>query len=172
MIDGKTYFLEILDTAGQEEYKALRPQYIRASDGFLLVCDLTNASTFEVLKTFVQEIKMNKEVQKFPCVLIGNKLDLADDTHRKVTLKELKEFAEKELNRCPVFETSAKTGLLCKEVFEQCIRECVKYALDKIPPFSVDSKKKDSHKPSQGLFSSLSNSSETEHDLDVLKKVK
>jgi hypothetical protein len=55
--------LNILDTAGlfffflkfkkgQEEYKALRDEYMRAGDGFLMVFDLTNAKTFNELEQF------------------------------------------------------------------------------------------------------------------------
>ena len=44
--------LNILDTAGQEEYKALRDEYMRAGDGFLMVFDLTNEKTFKELTQF------------------------------------------------------------------------------------------------------------------------
>jgi len=33
-VEDKTCFLEILDTAGQEEYKALRDQYMTSASGF------------------------------------------------------------------------------------------------------------------------------------------
>jgi GTPase KRas len=44
--------LNILDTAGQEEYKALRGEYMRAAQGFLLVFDLSNEKSFFELEQF------------------------------------------------------------------------------------------------------------------------
>jgi GTPase KRas protein len=44
--------LNILDTAGQEEYKALRDEYMRAADAFLMVFDVTNQKTFSELEQF------------------------------------------------------------------------------------------------------------------------
>lgn len=37
-VDQDAVMLDILDTAGQEEYSVLREQYMRMGDGFLLVC--------------------------------------------------------------------------------------------------------------------------------------
>ena len=34
--DGQTCLLDILDTAGQEEYSAMRDQYVRCGDGFFI----------------------------------------------------------------------------------------------------------------------------------------
>jgi GTPase KRas protein len=38
--------LDILDTAGQEEYSSVREQYIRTGDGFLIVYSITDRSSF------------------------------------------------------------------------------------------------------------------------------
>ena len=38
--------LDILDTAGQEEYSAVREQYIRTGDGFLIVYSVTDRRSF------------------------------------------------------------------------------------------------------------------------------
>lgn len=48
MIDGETCLLDILDTAGQEEYSAMRDQYMRTGEGFLLVFAVNSAKSFEV----------------------------------------------------------------------------------------------------------------------------
>lgn len=37
-VDQDAVMLDILDTAGQEEYSVLRELYMRMGDGFLLVC--------------------------------------------------------------------------------------------------------------------------------------
>src|SRR3990167_5324440 len=53
VIDDECTLLDILDTAGQEEYSAMRDQYIRSAEGFLLVFSLTSRSSNEIEK-FVQ----------------------------------------------------------------------------------------------------------------------
>lgn len=45
--DGETCLLDILDTAGQEEYSAMRDQYMRTGEGFLLVFAVNSAKSFE-----------------------------------------------------------------------------------------------------------------------------
>ena len=39
--------LDILDTAGQEEYSAMRDQYMRTGEGFLCVFAINNTKSFE-----------------------------------------------------------------------------------------------------------------------------
>uniref|UniRef100_A0A673C0D7 HRas proto-oncogene, GTPase n=1 Tax=Sphaeramia orbicularis TaxID=375764 RepID=A0A673C0D7_9TELE len=45
--DGETCLLDILDTAGQEEYSAMRDQYMRTGEGFLCVFAINNIKSFE-----------------------------------------------------------------------------------------------------------------------------
>ncbi|KAI9601484.1 hypothetical protein H4Q26_001304 [Puccinia striiformis f. sp. tritici PST-130] len=52
IIDEQPCILEILDTAGQEEYTALRDQWIREGEGFVLVYSITARSTFERIERF------------------------------------------------------------------------------------------------------------------------
>ena len=47
VIDGETCLLDILDTAGQEEYSAMRDQYMRTGEGFLCVFAINNIKSFE-----------------------------------------------------------------------------------------------------------------------------
>ena len=49
VIDDEVALLDILDTAGQEEYSAMREQYMRTGEGFLLVYSITDKSRFEKL---------------------------------------------------------------------------------------------------------------------------
>ncbi len=46
VIDGETCLLDILDTAGQEEYSAMRDQYMRTGEGFLCVFAINNLKSF------------------------------------------------------------------------------------------------------------------------------
>lgn len=52
ILDGETCLLDILDTAGQEEYSAMRDQYMRTGEGFLLVFAVNSAKSFEDIGKF------------------------------------------------------------------------------------------------------------------------
>jgi hypothetical protein len=53
--------LEVLDTAGQEEYTALRDQWIRDGEGFVLVYSIASRSSFTRIQRFHNQIQRVKE---------------------------------------------------------------------------------------------------------------
>ncbi|XP_038171639.2 GTPase KRas-like [Arvicola amphibius] len=57
IIDGETCLLDILDTAGQEEYSAMRDQYMRTGEGFLCVFAINNTKSFEDIHHYREQIK-------------------------------------------------------------------------------------------------------------------
>ena len=75
--------LDVLDTAGQEEYSAMREQYMRTGEGFLLVYSITSRQSFEEILTFQQQILRVKDRDYFPIIIVGNKCDL--DMEREVS---------------------------------------------------------------------------------------
>merc|ERR1719367_1429186 len=56
MIDGKAALLDVLDTAGQEEYASLQDQWIREGDGYLLVYSITNKEGLEEASVLYEKI--------------------------------------------------------------------------------------------------------------------
>lgn len=59
-----TYFLcdiVVLDTAGQEEFSAMREQYMRKGDGFLLVFSVTDLHSFQNIQNFHTQILRVKD---------------------------------------------------------------------------------------------------------------
>merc|ERR1711983_648850 len=52
VIDDSVAKLDILDTAGQEEFSAMREQYMRSGEGFLLVFSLADRTSFEEIYKF------------------------------------------------------------------------------------------------------------------------
>lgn len=85
MIDEEVALLDVLDTAGQEEYSAMREQYMRTGEGFLLVYSITSRQSFEEILTFQQQILRVKDKDYFPIIIVGNKCDL--DAERQVSRK-------------------------------------------------------------------------------------
>ena len=83
VIDDEVALLDVLDTAGQEEYSAMREQYMRTGEGFLLVYSITSRQSFEEILTFQQQILRVKDRDYFPIIMVGNKCDL--DVERQVS---------------------------------------------------------------------------------------
>ncbi|KAI8806637.1 ras-like protein 1 [Cladochytrium replicatum] len=118
VVDGETAILDVLDTAGQEEYSAMREQYMRSGEGFLLVYSITSRSSFEEIQMFYQQILRVKDRDWFPVVLVGNKCDL--EAERVVGSHEGRELAR--LMRSRFMETSARLKINVDEAFHSLVR--------------------------------------------------
>lgn len=66
----------VLDTAGQEEFSAMREQYMRSGEGFLLVFSVADHASFDELFKFHKQILRVKDRDEFPMLMVGNKADL------------------------------------------------------------------------------------------------
>ncbi|KAL1915818.1 uncharacterized protein VTP21DRAFT_6206 [Calcarisporiella thermophila] len=124
VIDEEVALLDVLDTAGQEEYSAMREQYMRTGEGFLLVYSITSRDSFEEISQFHQQILRVKDKDVFPMLVVGNKCDLADE--RQVSQAEGRELAEERF-RCPFLESSAKERVNVEEAFYGVVREIRRY---------------------------------------------
>lgn len=58
VIDGETCLLDILDTAGQEEYSAMRDQYMRTGEGFLCVFAINNSKSFADINLYRYDLHL------------------------------------------------------------------------------------------------------------------
>ena len=66
MIDDETALLDILDTAGQEEFSSMQDQWMRDGKGFLLVFNITSRPTFEEVSNLYDKILRTKDTDKVP----------------------------------------------------------------------------------------------------------
>ena len=85
--------VEILDTAGQDEYTPLRETFMHTGDGFLLVYSIVDDQTLEELKAIREQILRVHKDKKVPMVVIGNKSDMAKKD-RAVSKEEGKALAD------------------------------------------------------------------------------
>lgn len=90
-VDGEWCILDVLDTAGQEEFSAMREQYMRKGDGFLLVYSVTDRQSFDNMWHFHTQILRVKDRDAYPMLLVANKVDLVH--LRKVTEDQGRDLA-------------------------------------------------------------------------------
>ena len=83
--------LNIWDTCGDEKFRAITRQYYKDSQGILLVYDISNRSSFDMIDNWVEDIRNNAPADVI-VFLVGNKSDLEDK--REVSMEEGKEKAE------------------------------------------------------------------------------
>ena len=135
--------LEVLDTAGQEEYTALRDQWIRDGEGFVLVYSITSRASFTRIRKFHSQIQRVKESSSAgsptsaaylsspisqsaaygngghaPVMLVGNKSDRVTD--REVSTQEGSALA-KDMG-CDFVEASAKNCINVEKAFYEVVR--------------------------------------------------
>ncbi|VDK89194.1 unnamed protein product [Litomosoides sigmodontis] len=117
-VDDDICKLEVLDTAGQEEFCTMREQYLRSGNGFLLVFSVIDRNSFEEAIRLHKMILRVKDRDEFPIILIGNKADLNSD--RLISRQEAEELARQ--LRLPYVECSAKHRTNVDESFHNLVR--------------------------------------------------
>lgn len=118
VLDGEEVQIDILDTAGQEEYAAIRDNYFRSGEGFLCLFSITEQESFQATVDFREQILRVKNDDTIPFLLVGNKADLEDK--RYVSVEEAQERAKQW--SVPYVETSAKTRANVDKVFYDLMR--------------------------------------------------
>lgn len=143
-IDHQSCMLEVLDTAGQEEYTALRDQWIRDGEGFILVYSITSRHSFDRIQKFYNQVQRVKEsgnpssptgpnylqspmslnstpqsTGPVPVMLVGNKYDKSQE--REVSTQEGQALASH--LGCDFVEASAKNCVNVEKAFYDVVRQ-------------------------------------------------
>lgn len=133
VIDGEPCLLDILDTAGQDDYSALRDQYMRTGEGYLCVFAVNNIKSFDKISEIKDHIKRVKDAD-MPMVLVGNKTDLSAKCIDAKTAEALAEFFD-----IPYIETSAKTRQGVDRAFCTLVRQVRRYRKEQKPEATIKS---------------------------------
>ncbi len=118
---GRDIKLKIWDTAGQERYHNITNQIYKGADGICLVYDVTDESSFEKIKDWIEQIKSNIGEEEITLVLIANKCDIEERTISKEKGQQMAD--ELKVN---YYETSALDGVGINEAFEGLTKEIMK----------------------------------------------
>ncbi|KAI7864690.1 ras family-domain-containing protein, partial [Spinellus fusiger] len=126
--ENRTVKFEIWDTAGQERYKSLAPMYYRNANCAVVMYDITQSSSLEKAKTWVNELQRQAD----PTIIIalaGNKSDL--ESRRAVSLQTAQDYAD-EMGLLFI-ETSAKTASNVTHLFYSIAKRLPLQTQDSIP---------------------------------------
>uniref|UniRef100_A0A914UYB1 Uncharacterized protein n=1 Tax=Plectus sambesii TaxID=2011161 RepID=A0A914UYB1_9BILA len=134
---GKPYDLQVIDTAGQQEYSLFPRSCALDVHGYILVYAIDDRKTFEIIQTIHDKIMENVGETSVPLVLVGNKLDLQHSSRvplvlvgnkldlqhssRSVSTEEGKKLAN--AWKAAFIETSAKDNTAVQTIFEHMLYE-------------------------------------------------
>ncbi|KAJ3325593.1 Ras GTPase [Boothiomyces sp. JEL0866] len=118
-INGQVALLDILDTAGQEEYSAMREQYMRNGEGFICVYSVTSRASFEEVQSYYNSILRVKDRDSYPIILVANKCDLVGER----VISKAEGLALAQHLGCSLLETSAKLRINVDECFYSIVHE-------------------------------------------------
>jgi len=119
-VNGSPCIIEILDTAGTEQFASMRDLYIRNGQGFIVIYSCTSTQSFYDIKMMRDHILRVKGHRAYvPLILVGNKCDLAQQ--REVRRSDGAQLAE--MWKCPFYEASAKIATNVDSVFASIVNE-------------------------------------------------
>ena len=120
-VEDGTFTLQIWDTAGQERFKSLRTPFYRGSDICLLVYAVDDPQSLSNLTQWKKEFLYYadvKEPEKFPFVVVGNKVDKKE---REVSTDDALTWCRRN-GEVPHFETSAKDNTNVELAFSSSVK--------------------------------------------------
>ena len=120
--NGAKIKLHIWDTSGQDRFRSMTNLYYRDAQVAILTYDVTNETSLESLNYWLNELNDKVEIDNMLLCLAGNKTDV-DQSEKRVPTSKGKAFAEQ--HNMLFYETSAKTGVGVKELFQAiATKEC------------------------------------------------
>lgn len=119
-VDHETLVVEVLDTAGQEDFKSMREQWIRQGQAFFIVYSITDRNSLTEVHKIKKEIERIRDtsIDIFPVLLFGNKSDLS--SLREVSAEEA--MALSKPFSCGWMEGSAKENENIEEAYLKLLR--------------------------------------------------
>ncbi|KAH3763132.1 Ras family protein, partial [Pelomyxa schiedti] len=128
-IENRQFMLEIYDTAGTEQFTAMRDLYMKNAMVCIICFSLVCRPTLDMAQELLEQVYSIKDTREAPVVLCGCKCDLAAE--RQITLEGL-QMAQ--AHNIPYVETSGRNKINCDTVFTQALRTYLNITYKNGPP--------------------------------------
>jgi len=119
---GQEYTIDLVDTAGQDEYSIIPQSYGVDNHGYILVYSVTSKKSFEVVKDIRDRLLDLTGATQLPILLVGNKVDL--NMERVIPTETGASLARSW--KAGFLESSAKENKVVQLVFHAIIDEIEK----------------------------------------------
>lgn len=116
---GQEYTIDLVDTAGQDEYTMLPQSYVIDNHGYILVYSVTSRKSFEVVQDIRDRLLDLTGSTSLPILLVGNKTDL--HMQREISSEEGLNLSKDW--KAAFMESSAKENKAVQLVFHSIIDE-------------------------------------------------
>ena len=121
--DGTKIKLKLIDTAGQEKYRAMAKSYYKNAQGILLIFSYDSKKSFDHMEKWLESFKDNVSDQEgIPLFLIGNKCDVENKEIKDDLIEDLK----KRTNIQDYIKVSAKSNIGIDELFDSLAEKMFK----------------------------------------------
>ena len=135
--NGKSITIKLVDTAGQERFRALVKSYFKNIDAVLFIFSLDSKDSFDNMINWINLFNENHNGKEgIPRYLIGNKAD----KEKKVQKEEIDDFINK--NKIKYYETSAKDNAGIDELFQDLSEDLYKIIIEEGSKNKAQSSKK------------------------------
>ncbi len=109
------------DMSGQTHFKRFRSRFYSGTSGAIIVYDLTNASSYRNVQTWMKECQDNIH-KSVPMIILGNKADLTE---------LLVDHPRSDYPNVPIYQVSAKNGDKVEVAFFSLFKSVVGEKLEK-----------------------------------------
>lgn len=114
--NGETIKIVLWDTLGQEKYFSITKNFLKNADAILVLYDITNAKTFDILEKWINKIEDTANFES-RIAIIGTKIDL--ESQRQILTETAQDYASKK--NCFFFEISSKNDINVQESLIQMV---------------------------------------------------
>ncbi|KAJ7282210.1 hypothetical protein C8J57DRAFT_1294846 [Mycena rebaudengoi] len=119
LVDGEVSPLEVINTAGLEQFSSLNEVYMKSADGFILVFSLTQKYSLKEAETLRNQIYRTKGLGSVPIVAVGLNSDLFHE--REVDAATIDTLSTQW--NIPFYEASVKRKWHVDDVLEDLVRQ-------------------------------------------------
>ena len=123
---GITCKVQIWDTAGKQEFRAMAPMYYKQAAAAIICYDQTRQDSYDIMRGWLDELHLNVQAGSIVLAIAATKADLGEGV---VPVKEVEEYAQR--SGAIYVLTSAKDNTGITELFERVTDRVLRFRRDK-----------------------------------------